>query len=153
MTKHSHYFKDVSKLQTIDVYRVLQLFEVTDPCLQHAIKKLLVAGGRGAKNTERDVTEAIDSLVRWQDMRREENAPVAPTMQDKYSGIGRAARTKRLVEVSNPCATNNMVRLACVVNDLPPPGYQWSTRYKGKLCVVGVDEPYPNDPPPMHHPV
>ena len=86
MTKHSHYFKDVSKLQTIDVYRVLQLFEVTDPCLQHAIKKLLVAGGRGAKDANRDVAEAIDSLKRWQVMRDEDNRPVAPTLE-QYSDI------------------------------------------------------------------
>ena len=32
--KHSHYYKDVSNLNLIDVYRVLDLFEVTDPCLQ-----------------------------------------------------------------------------------------------------------------------
>lgn len=71
--KHSHYFKDVSKLQRIDIYRVLQLFTVTDPCLQHAAKKLLVAGGRGAgKDIARDIQEAIDSLVRWQAMREEE---------------------------------------------------------------------------------
>ena len=67
--KHNHYFKDVSKLNTIDVYRVLQLFNVTDPCLQHAVKKLLVAGGRGAgKDIGKDVQEAIDTLVRWQEM-------------------------------------------------------------------------------------
>ena len=35
---HDHYFKDVSNLKHIDVYRVLILFGVTDPCLQHAIK-------------------------------------------------------------------------------------------------------------------
>ncbi len=70
--KHSHYFRDVSNLTHIDVYRVLQLFGVTDPCLQHAAKKLLVAGGRGAKDIEQDVQEAIDTLTRWQDMRIEE---------------------------------------------------------------------------------
>jgi hypothetical protein len=53
------------------------MFGVTDPCLQHAIKKLLVAGQRGAKATagwsvEKDVREAIDSLSRFQEMRREE---------------------------------------------------------------------------------
>lgn len=68
MSKHSHYFKDVSKLETVDVYRVLKLFEVTDPCIAHAVKKLLVAGGRGAKSVEKDVAEAIDSLERWQVM-------------------------------------------------------------------------------------
>ncbi len=70
--KHSHYFKDVSNLTHIDVYRVLQLFGVTDPCLQHAAKKLLVAGARGAKDIEQDVQEAIDTLTRWKDMRIEE---------------------------------------------------------------------------------
>lgn len=30
-TKHPHYYKDVRHLQTIDVYRVLHLFNVTDP--------------------------------------------------------------------------------------------------------------------------
>jgi hypothetical protein len=70
--QHNHYFKDVSKLDTIDVYRVLSMFNVTDPCLQHAIKKLLVAGGRGAgKDINRDIKEAIDSLVRWQEMQAE----------------------------------------------------------------------------------
>ena len=59
-------------LDGIDVYRVLELFNVTDPCLQHAIKKLLCAGKRGAKDEERDVEEAIDTLGRYQDMKVEE---------------------------------------------------------------------------------
>lgn len=70
--KHSHYKKDVSHLKTLDVYRVLDLFEVTHPALQHALKKVLVAGGRGAKNDEQDVREAIDSLNRWLQMRAED---------------------------------------------------------------------------------
>jgi hypothetical protein len=71
--KHSHYHKDVSHLERVDVYRVLTLFNVTDPCLQHAVKKLLVAGGRGGgKDITRDVQEAIDTLTRWQEMRAED---------------------------------------------------------------------------------
>lgn len=71
--KHPHYHKDVKGLETIDVYRVLQLFNVTDPCLQHAIKKLLVAGGRGAgKDVSRDIQEAIDSLNRSLEMINED---------------------------------------------------------------------------------
>ena len=70
--KHSHYKKQVAGLEFIDVYRVLVLFGVTDPCLQHAVKKLLVAGGRGAKDIGQDVQEAIDTLQRWQDMRAED---------------------------------------------------------------------------------
>lgn len=69
--KHNHYFKDVSQFNTIDVYRVLQLFNVTDPCLQHAVKKLLVAGGRGVKDIGKDVQEAIDTLLRFQEMQVE----------------------------------------------------------------------------------
>ena len=69
---HSHFFKDVSKLQTVDVYRVLELFSVTDPCLQHAAKKILCAGGRGSKDIKKDIQEAIDSLNRRLEMYRED---------------------------------------------------------------------------------
>ena len=72
--KHSHYHKDVSYLKTIDVYRVIELWEVTSPSLQHAIKKLLVPGGRGAgKDMAKDIQEAIDSLIRWQEMQVEDS--------------------------------------------------------------------------------
>lgn len=70
--KHSHYKKDVSGLSMIDVYRVLSLFGVTDPCIQHAAKKLLATGVRGQKDAERDIQDAIDSLQRWQEMRAED---------------------------------------------------------------------------------
>lgn len=70
---HNHYFKDVAHLDSIDVYRVLSLFNVTDPCIQHAVKKLLVAGGRGAgKDINKDIQEAIDSLARYQEIVRED---------------------------------------------------------------------------------
>lgn len=81
--KHPHYHKNVRHLETIDVYRVLALFNVTDPCIQHAVKKLLVAGGRGAgKDISRDIQEAVDSLNRWQEMQAEDNeaARVAATV-------------------------------------------------------------------------
>ena len=74
VNKHNHYFKDVSNLISIDVYRVLELFEVTDQALGHAIKKLLVAGGSGAgKSIEKDIEEAIVSLQRCLQMKREVN--------------------------------------------------------------------------------
>ena len=68
----SHYFKDVSNLKHIDVYRVLVLFGVTNPCLQHAIKKLLCAGQRGVKDQKQDVQEAIASLLRYLEMQTED---------------------------------------------------------------------------------
>jgi DNA-binding protein Fis len=62
--KHSHYFKDVSGVDQIDVYAVLRLFEVTDPCLQHIVKKALCAGKRGAKDWAKDVQEIADTAQR-----------------------------------------------------------------------------------------
>lgn len=71
--KHNHYFKDVSKRDTIDVYAVCELFEVNDPsgAKQHAIKKLLVSGGRGVKDANKDVQEAIDTLTRYLELQQE----------------------------------------------------------------------------------
>lgn len=66
-----HYFKDVRHLDVIDIYRVLDLWEVKDNAIGHAIKKLLVAGGRGANDAEQDVREAMVSLQRWQEMQAE----------------------------------------------------------------------------------
>ncbi len=70
--EHNHYFKNVEHLDYIDVYRIIELFGITDPCLQHAIKKLLVAGGRGHKDIDRDIQDVIDSCQRWQEMREED---------------------------------------------------------------------------------
>lgn len=69
--RYPHYHKRCG-FESVDVYRVLTMFEVTDPCIQHAVKKLLVAGQRGAKDINKDITEAIATLQRWQDMRVEE---------------------------------------------------------------------------------
>lgn len=63
-SKHKHYYKDVSKLKEVDVYAILYLFEVTDPCIAHVVKKLLCTGKRGHKDFERDLQDSIDSLVR-----------------------------------------------------------------------------------------
>mgnify|MGYP000638694663 FL=1 len=70
--KYPHYFKSVSHLETVDVYRVLSLFQVNDPCIQHAIKKLLCAGDRGDKSMIKDITEARDSLNRHLEMLQED---------------------------------------------------------------------------------
>lgn len=65
---HGHYHKDVRHLETVDVYRVLALYGVTDQAIGHAVKKLLCAGQRGAKSQMQDVQEAIDTLQRYQRM-------------------------------------------------------------------------------------
>ncbi len=71
--KYNHYFK-ACPFEMIDVYRVLDLFKVTDPCLAHAVKKLLVPGGRSAGKSDRqDVQEAVATLTRWLEMQNENN--------------------------------------------------------------------------------
>jgi hypothetical protein len=72
--KFPHYFKPVPPgAAHVDVYRLLLMFDVTDPCLGHAIKKLLVPGGRGTKDRSQDVAEAIVTLQRWQEIQAEDN--------------------------------------------------------------------------------
>lgn len=67
----SHYYR-ACPFKAVDVYRIIKLFELDDPCLQHAFKKVLCGGRRGAKSADKDVAEAIASLQRWQEMRDEE---------------------------------------------------------------------------------
>ena len=67
------YIVDISKYNKLDIYRILKLYEVSDPCLQHAIKKLLCAGKRGVKNQTQDINEAILSLQRLLEMQEEDN--------------------------------------------------------------------------------
>ena len=66
--KHSHYFKDVSGVDAIDLYHVAKLYEINDPALFHAFKKIACAGKRGSKCQAQDVQEAIDALKRWQEL-------------------------------------------------------------------------------------
>lgn len=71
--KYNHYFRPIPPgVTAIDMYRFAEMFEITDSSLFHAVKKIVAAGKRGSKTVEQDVQEAIDSLQRWQEMRREE---------------------------------------------------------------------------------
>ena len=77
---HNHYFKPCP-YDTLDVYRVINIFGVSDPCIQHALKKLLCSGVRGHKDQSKDIQDVIDTLERWKQMRCEddkvENKPSA----------------------------------------------------------------------------
>lgn len=57
----------------IDVYDVLKAFDVTDPALQHLIKKALCAGLRGHKNKEQDLIDIKDSAARALELYRDDN--------------------------------------------------------------------------------
>ncbi len=49
---------------TVDVYDVLLAWDVRNPAVQHAIKKLLQPGQRGHKTEEQDLREAYVSIAR-----------------------------------------------------------------------------------------
>jgi hypothetical protein len=69
----STYMRTVPKADAVDVYRVALAFGVTDPCLFHALKKIMCPGQRKAgKSARQDIEEAIYSLQRWCEMRDEE---------------------------------------------------------------------------------
>lgn len=69
---HNHYFKPCP-YDTLDVYRVINIFGVSDPCIQHALKKLLCSGVRGYKDQSKDIQDVIDTLERWKQMREEDD--------------------------------------------------------------------------------
>ena len=48
----------------IDVYDVIDSFNITNLAIQHAVKKLLLAGLRGHKDLETDLCEIISALSR-----------------------------------------------------------------------------------------
>jgi hypothetical protein len=52
----------------VDVYDVLRAFSVTDPAIQHAVKKLLCTGIRGHKDSRQDLEEAVQSIERALDV-------------------------------------------------------------------------------------
>jgi hypothetical protein len=53
----------------IDVYDVLQAFDVTCPAIQHAVKKLLRCGNKPGENELDEIRGAITSLNRAVEMR------------------------------------------------------------------------------------
>lgn len=55
---------------TVDVYEVIEAFDVRCPARQHAIKKLLCAGLREKGDAMQDLNEALISVSRAVDMEK-----------------------------------------------------------------------------------
>ena len=83
--EHNHYFKPCP-YDTLDVYRVISIFGVSDPCIQHALKKLLCSGVRGHKDQSKDIQDVIDTLERWKQMREEDDNAGIP-LSSKVSSV------------------------------------------------------------------
>ena len=60
MSKYNRVCKGV----TLDVYDVLAAFNVTNPALQHLVKKALCCGLRGHKDKAQDMAEILESAKR-----------------------------------------------------------------------------------------
>lgn len=52
----------------VDVYDILVAYEIVNPAIQHAVKKLLKAGKRGYKDKTQDYNEAIQSIERAKEL-------------------------------------------------------------------------------------
>ena len=63
------YGRDGKYLGEADTYNVLIAGKVFCPATAHAVKKILDAGDRGSKGWEKDIDEAINSLVQAKRLR------------------------------------------------------------------------------------
>ena len=63
----SKYTKEIHGV-SVDVYDVLMAWGVTNPALQHLIKKALQCGQRGHKDNQQDLQDIIDSAIRAKEL-------------------------------------------------------------------------------------
>lgn len=63
----SKYTKTIHGI-SVDVYDVLQAWGVSNPALQHLIKKALQCGQRGHKDNVQDLQDIIDSAIRAREL-------------------------------------------------------------------------------------
>lgn len=70
---HSHYKRDVSHLDLIDIYRFIDLFNIECPVAQDILKKSAAVGQRGHKDLKRDWADIRDSAQRKLEMLEEDS--------------------------------------------------------------------------------
>lgn len=66
--KQNKYLREIKPGVMVDVYDVLAAWDVSNPALQHLIKKALQAGNRGHKDLETDMQDIIDSAIRAKEL-------------------------------------------------------------------------------------
>lgn len=62
------YMREIAPGVWVDVYAVLKAWNVTNPALQHLIKKALQPGDRGHKTIVQDMQDIIDSAIRAKEL-------------------------------------------------------------------------------------
>ena len=87
---NTKYNREIKKGVHVDVYDVLQAFNVTNPALHHLVKKALAVGKRGHKDAAEDYQDIIDSAVRAKQL-YEESKPLTTeeilTAQAKFKRL------------------------------------------------------------------
>lgn len=96
--------KEVMRVEVqVDIYDVINAWNLTDPALQHALKKLIQPGERGHKTPAQDLKEAIYSIERCLENTRPESVllneqlsiPKAAPLNGSLSAIGLTATDVR----------------------------------------------------------
>ena len=64
MRENNHYFIDVSDVDEVDFYEIAKRYNVTDPAVQHILKKCLAIGNRGHKDLETDLKDILKTAKR-----------------------------------------------------------------------------------------
>jgi len=72
MKKSNKYMRKIKGVE-LDVYDVIQAWDVRNPALQHLIKKALQAGNRGHKTLDQDLDDIIASAHRAKELELENN--------------------------------------------------------------------------------
>ena len=62
--ENNHYFIDVSDVDEVDFYEIAKRYNVTDPAIQHILKKCLAIGNRGHKDLETDLMDILKTAKR-----------------------------------------------------------------------------------------
>lgn len=65
---HSKYHREIKPGVFVDVYDVLNAWQVQNPALQHLIKKALQPGARGHKTREQDLADILASAIRAKEL-------------------------------------------------------------------------------------
>ena len=68
MPAHSKYHREIKPGVFVDVYDVLRAWAVSNPALQHLIKKALQPGARGHKDLMTDLDDIIASAKRAKEL-------------------------------------------------------------------------------------
>jgi len=81
----------------LDPYRIADVYGITNHAIFSALKKLLIAGGRGFKDTAQDVADSIGALQRWQEMQEEQTALA--------NEVGKSLKTQETFVAPAVCTT------------------------------------------------